>query len=776
MNKQIFFSILCVVLLFSQHGKSQELEKPKVALVLSGGGAKGLAHIPLLQTLDSLGIVPDLIVGTSMGSVVGGFYAMGYSGDSIASITKHADWDLLLGGKTSLNDVSVEEKSEFGKYLVDFDIAKNKLKLQSALLNDQHLRSFFRIYTYPTYALTNFDQLPIPFRAVATDIVNGEEVLLKEGSLAVAMRASMSIPSVFKPVPYKDVLLVDGGILNNFPVDVAKDWGADVIIGSDVGGGMKPKGELEGITDVLFQSAMLVSNKKNPDSKANCDILIDHLPHLTYSTADFDKSTEIYKQGILGTQLQLEQLVNLSKTLKRYPKTKSALPVVRKNVVLDTVIYTGISSSNLSLVKSRAKIESQKRYDVATLEKGVNRAMGTTLFNQITTRAVQKDSVLSFEIIGEEHSKNQLKMAFHYDDYRGVGLILNYTGRNVIGESSRFLVTADIADQPRFRAQYQKQFGRDMSWWWRSDLLGEFLSQEVFNGEGNFTADLKSRTYQFDNEINKSLEFLKSYVGFGFNYQSTLLKPKSKLISPSENFTPIKSYDFKNFEFDVHFVSNTLNTVYFSTYGTAFKGKISRSLSNYADVEYVQNIVDRDKGRTNGFTKLTLGYERRFSLKEKLTFIVKANTGFVFEDKRKADELSFDSFGYSSKYFFGGNLRSTLEDSYVFPGLHDAYLAVNQFMALDLRLQYRLTTTVFITPHFNYATVGFEGFNDYIQDAFLPKGNWSDRSGPSSLVSIGTTASYSSILGPINFDVSWVNDVNKVHIFFSAGLFLTLSD
>ena len=173
MNKQILFSILCSILFFIQKGTSQELEKPKVALVLSGGGAKGLAHIPLLQTLDSLGIVPDLIVGTSMGSVVGGFYAMGYSGDSIASITKHADWDLLLGGRTSLNDVGVEEKSEFGKYLVDFDIAKEKLKLRSSLLNDQHLRSFFTVYTYSTYALPNFDSLPIPYRAVTTDIVNG---------------------------------------------------------------------------------------------------------------------------------------------------------------------------------------------------------------------------------------------------------------------------------------------------------------------------------------------------------------------------------------------------------------------------------------------------------------------------------------------------------------------------------------------------------------------------------------------------------------------------
>jgi NTE family protein len=775
MNKHILFSVLISILFFIQKGNSQDLEKPKIAVVLSGGGAKGLAHIPLLQTLDSLGIVPDLIVGTSMGSVVGGFYAMGYSGDSIASITKHADWDLLLGGNTSLIDVSAEEKSEFGKYLVSFDISKESINLRSSLLNDQHLRSFFAVYTYPTYSLPNFDRLPIPFRAIATDIVNGEEVILKDGSLAVAMRASMSIPSIFRPVPYKEVLLVDGGILNNFPIDVAKDWGADIIIGSDVGGGMKTKEELKGITDVLFQSAMLVSNKKNPESRDNCDILIDHLPYLTYSTSDFDKSEAIYKQGVIGTRLQLASLVELSKSLKKYEQRKIAIPEVSKEFVLDTVLFEGISTSNLDLVKSRANIEDSKRYSVEDLEKGINRAMGTTLFNQITTKAVQKDSMLRFEIFAEEHTKNQLKTSLHYDTYRGVGLILNYTGRNILGESSRILFTGDIADQPRFRLQYQKQFGKNMSWWWRSDLLGEFLNQEVFNGNGDYADDLKSKTYQFDNEINRSIRLLESYVGIGFNYQSSVLKPKSQ-VELARNFIPLKKYDFKNFEFDIHFVSNTLNSVFFASHGTVIKAKISRSLSNYADVEYAQNITSRDKGRTNGFTKLSIGYQKRFPLQEKLTFILKANSGFIFEDKIKGDELSFDFFGFTSKYFFGGNLVSTLEDRYIFPGLHDVYFAANQFIKVDLRLQYHLTNNIFITPHLNYATVGFGTFDDYISDVLQPKGHWSDQEDTSSLFSAGVTASYNSLLGPVNFDLAWVNDINKVHLFFSAGLFLTISD
>ena len=215
MKKYLFFLLAIFFSTFCQKLAAQE-EKPKVALVLSGGGAKGIAHIPLLQTLDSLGIVPDIIIGTSMGGVVGGFYAVGYSGDSISKIALTANWSELLGGDISLDDVSMEEKSEFKRHLVDFDIIEGKPKVNSGLLKDQKLREFITSYTYPVFAVNDFDELPIPYRAMTTDIVNGKEVLLEEGSISLAMRATMSIPAVFQPIPYENTLLVDGGVMNNF--------------------------------------------------------------------------------------------------------------------------------------------------------------------------------------------------------------------------------------------------------------------------------------------------------------------------------------------------------------------------------------------------------------------------------------------------------------------------------------------------------------------------------------------------------------------------------
>tara|TARA_B110001450_G_C17664630_1_gene498953 strand:- start:896 stop:3220 length:2325 start_codon:yes stop_codon:yes gene_type:complete len=774
MRNYSIFLLLIFFFFYNQKVLGQVEKKPKIAVVLSGGGAKGIAHIPLLQKLDSLNIVPDLVVGTSMGSLVGGFYAMGYSGDSIASITKNANWDKLLGGKTSLRDVSVEEKSEFGKYLVDFDIKKGKIKTKVSILNDQHLREFFMTYTNPVYNVAHFEKLPIPYRAIATDIVNGEEVVLKEGSLALAMRASMSIPSIFEPVPYNDVLLVDGGILNNFPVDVAKKWGADIIIGSDVSGGMLTKKELEGITPVLFQAAMLVSNKKNPKSRNMCDILIDHYPNLTYSTGDFNDHKEIYKEGLIATNKQLEELIELSNKLKSYKQRELSLPETNQNIVLDTIVYKGISKSNIDLVKSRSKIVPNKSYTVQEIVKGIDRTMGTTLFNQIDAKPIIEDNLLGLEITGHEKSNHRLRTSFHCDDYRGLGLVLNYTGRNILGKSSRILITGDIAKQPRFRIQYQKQLGKDKSWWWRNEVFGEFLNQEFYIG-GVYSDEFNFDYVQFDNQINKNLESLKSYVGIGLNYDSFSLKPRINL-NASDNLFGFKNYRFQNIFTDVHFVYNNLSNFFYAKKGALLKSKILRSLENRLDYISSNNSIALNNESLNRFTKVSLSYEKRVPLHKSTSVIISGSTNLTFIDKSSSNKLPFDTYGIGANYFLGGYLRSPRENSLAFPGLNENALPASQVIKFHLKFQTNPFHNFYISPHLNYASIGFGQFNEYIKDVFLPKGNWSESFETSSLFSFGTTVSYNSILGPINIDVSFVNDIGKVQSYFGAGLFLNLSD
>ncbi|AOW11276.1 patatin [Flavobacterium gilvum] len=743
-------------------------KKPKVVLVLSGGGAKGVAHIPLLQKLDSLHIVPDLIVGNSMGSIIGGLYAMGYSGDSIASITKHIDWDKILGGGLSLKNVSVEEKREYQRYLAGIGIKDGKPNSVGSILSDQNLREYLFELTYPVYNVKDFDNLSIPFRAMATDLVEGKEVVLSKGSLAFAMRASMSLPAVFKPMPYEKTVLVDGGVMNNFPTDIAKQMGADIIIGSDVGGGMEPKEKLNNFATVLMQTSMFPSNIKNPDNRALCNILVDHLPNLRFSTADFAESHEIYKDGKIAAEQNLPALIELAEKLKKYPQRTHKLPNTPNEFVIDTLVYNNISKENLPLVTARTNIKTNTKYNTKDLIEGVNRAMGTNLFSQITYNYFLTDKdKLGIILNGVEYPKNQLNASLHYDTYRGVGIILNYTARNVIAESSRLLVTADIAEQPKARIDFQKNFGKKKDWWWGSELYGAFLRQEIFIN-GNSADNMLYNAFEFNNEFNKNINSLNSYAGFGLNYGYTELKPR---YDPeyNPNVFSLVNYNLNNVEINMHYYFNDMDKVFFATSGTILKTNISHSIITDIQASYSDPNLPSISSNTNGFTKFGFGYEKRMPLKKKITGMIGFDANFIFEDKLKNNQVSFSDFGYGAKYFLGGIIPISGSNRFTFPGLHEDELNVTQFMGVKLGAQINPFGKIYLTPHFNMATVGFGNFNEYVDKAFSPKGNWDQNTEPSFVISGGAAVSYQSILGPIHFDTSWINNVHKTRLFFSVG-------
>ncbi|WP_083191747.1 patatin-like phospholipase family protein [Formosa haliotis] len=748
---------------------AQEEEKPKVALVLSGGGALGIAHIPTLQKLDSLGIVPDLIVGTSMGSIVGALYSIGYTGDQIAEISRTTDWKSLFSGKVSINSVSNEEKSEFGRYNIGFEVVDKKPKPVLAILNDQNLREFFTVLTFPVYNLNNFDDFPIPFRAMATDIVNGKQVVLDHGSLVTAMRASMSIPGVFKPVDYKNTLLVDGGVLNNFPVDVAKEMGADFIIGSEVGGGLQPKEKLGNFETLLFQTGMLSSNVVAEEHKKECNILLDHVPNLTYTPGDFDKSNIIYEEGKKAVEANNDKFIELAEKLKPFKQLKPKMPEVPKYVELDTIVYKGFSKNNLRLVTTRSGLEPKKKYTIEEAKNHINRILGTNLFNAISTNPIINGDKLGMEIVGVEKANNQVKLAAHFDNYRGVGLLLNYTGRNIVGSSSRFLVNADIAEQPKFKIQYQKIFGEKKDWWFRSEMFGQKLDQDVIV-RGESADEMDYRYFQFDNEINRNIHTLKSYAGFGLDYQHTILKPDAdpEIVS---NVLNLVNYRFTTFEFYGQYVYNTLNEVFYPTKGMDLEVRLGRALTNNVSVNYIDHDINENaRGHVNGFTKLRLNYEYVKSFKTKFTLILGSNVGFTFLDNLQGDDLSYEEYGYGANYYLGGNLRRPRKDDFVFYGLLEDELPVSQFISGRLALQYEVLSKIYITPHADLASVGFGGFNDYIKDAFTPSGEWQDNVDTSSLVSFGTKLSYNSLIGPIDLDFTWVNGTNKFRVFFGVGI------
>ncbi|MCD4683849.1 MAG: patatin-like phospholipase family protein, partial [Bacteroidales bacterium] len=259
------FQILVTCFLFlyialnAQEVKNTGDQRPKIGLVLSGGGAKGIAHIGILKAMEKEGIRPDYITGTSMGSIIGGLYALGYSADQLDTIIRQIDWGEALSNNIQLQYIAYEEKEYYNRYLIELPFENGKLKLPSGVIHGQMLGEMLARYAWPAKDYTSFDEFPIPFRCVATDVGTGKPIVFSEGSLAMAMRASMAIPTAFTPVDLDSTLAVDGGVVNNFPVEEVIEMGADIVIGVSVGDGLIPAKELSGMTDILFQISMIPS-------------------------------------------------------------------------------------------------------------------------------------------------------------------------------------------------------------------------------------------------------------------------------------------------------------------------------------------------------------------------------------------------------------------------------------------------------------------------------------------------------------------------------------
>ena len=234
-SKLLLLFIFC--LFFSSIPAQNKIDTSahKLGLCLSGGGAKGLAHIGLLRMLDSLGIIPDYITGTSMGSIMGALYSIGYSGDELKALALSADWSALLSNKLPLTAINIEEKDEYGRYLIEMPLINGKLKLPRGFIEGQALQEYLIGLTFAARHIHHFDSLPIPFRCLAADIKTGKSVLITEGSLPQALRTSMAIPLFFTPIESDSLLLVDGGLARNFPVKEVMDMGATKVIGSYTG-------------------------------------------------------------------------------------------------------------------------------------------------------------------------------------------------------------------------------------------------------------------------------------------------------------------------------------------------------------------------------------------------------------------------------------------------------------------------------------------------------------------------------------------------------------
>ncbi|MCI1192503.1 patatin-like phospholipase family protein [Calidifontimicrobium sp. SYSU G02091] len=401
--------------------------RPRVGLVLSGGGARGLAHVGVLKVLERERIPIDVIAGTSMGAIIGGLYASGMSAEQLERELLAVRWDALFASRVDRRELPQRRKEE------DFDVAPNlefgvrdgELRAPVAAVSSRGLELLLRRYTLPVRGVTEFDRLPIPFRAVATDMETGQPVVLDRGDLALALRSSMSVPGVFAPTEVGGRVLGDGGLVNNVPIDVARAMGADVVIVVNIGTPLAPRESLGSVVGVTAQMINILTEQNVQRSLATLgprDVLV--APQLGALTAgDFERTRELIALGASGAEAALARLAALSVPAADYAewtlaRTRGAAPAP----ALGFVAFEGTRTTNPARYADELETQPGMAFDRERAERDARRlaATGDYLRTDYRIAEVEGREGLVFDLEDKPWGPNYLRVGLTMDtDFRG---------------------------------------------------------------------------------------------------------------------------------------------------------------------------------------------------------------------------------------------------------------------------------------------------------------------------------------------------------------------
>ncbi len=463
--------------MYATTGGNGALQRPKVALVLCGGGAKGAAHVGVLRVLEQANVPIDMIVGTSIGGLVGGMYAMGYNAAQLDSILLASDWRYLLSDNSySRKDESFATKQKDSRYIIripfysllaDRNSEKEGSpisKLPSGFISGQNVLNYINGLSVGYHEPMDFSKLPIPFACIAADLATGEQLVLNEGILPMAMRATMAIPGVFSPVEIDGKVLVDGGITNNFPVDVARAMGADIVIGVDIQNDAPGVENLRSIPQVISQISGLMGHVAYKKNVQDVDILIK--PDVSeYGTYSFNRAAieQLMVNGHTAAMAKYPQLDSLARALAAMEPIKDivvAKPPKATQVIKDTFCFKnieirGVKSDNAQWLKKLSGLRPEVKLTGNDINRGISILMGTKAFSSVTYTVADKRSEDETLVINvKKGPPNVFALSGRYDSEEAAAILLHLgVGEyNLLG--SKFGVTGRLSYNPYGELDY----------------------------------------------------------------------------------------------------------------------------------------------------------------------------------------------------------------------------------------------------------------------------------------------------------------------------------
>lgn len=734
---ELFTSIwgLLFTLLFVsgfQNTFAQEQKRPKIGLVLSGGGAKGFAHIGVLKVIEDAGVKIDYIGGTSMGAVVGGLYATGYTASQIDSIFQNTNFDELIKDFIPRKSKSFYEKRNGESYAIVLPFDKFKVGIPEALSKGLYNFNLLSKLTRNVRHIKDFNQLPTPFICIGTDIETGKQVLLDKGNLAQAMIASAAFPSLFSPIEIDNQLIVDGGVANNYPIDEVRQMGADIIIGVDVQDDLLDRTRLKNATKILVQITNLHSIERMKKKTENTDIYIS--PDIkNYGVISFDKGKEIIHKGEEAAFSVYEKLRAIAKNQSFYVKPK--LKLSKDSLWITQIENTPLKNFNDDYVIGKLNFKKGEKITYEKLQSGINILNGTENFNAInySFESLDKGEKLHLKLT-ENPINTYLKLGLHYDELFKSGILVNITHKNTLFKNDLASLDIVLGDNFRYNLDYYVDNGFNFSYGFKSQLsqFNRNITQEITksildSGVNQINVDyldLSTRAY-----VQKGIaqRFL-----FGAGVELKYLNISSKTISNADPNIDDSSYwsAFGYVKYD------SFDNKYFPKSGWSFT-------SDFQTYLFSSNYHNDFKP----FSVIKAEFSKAFSLTNSLTFKFQGDAGLPIGN----DGIPFFNF------VLGGYGYNGINNFKPFFGYDFLSVAANSFIKASGTID-----CVFLKKnHLNFSA----NFANLEQNLFQSK-DW---------ISLPKYSGYAlgygleTIIGPIEVKYSWSPELTKGFTWFSVG-------
>ena len=738
MKKQIFSTLvlsMCLLLPFSLYSQEQ---RKKVGVVLSGGGAKGMAHIKALKVIEEAGIPIDYIAGTSMGAIVGGLYAIGYTPEQLDSMVRKQNWTFLLSDRIKRSAMSLTDRERSEKFIVSIPFTKSPKDAASSggIIKGQNLANLFSDLTMGYHDSINFDKLPIPFACVAANVVNGEQIIFHNGILSTAMRASMAIPGVFTPVRQDSMVLVDGGIVNNYPADVVKAMGADVIIGVDVQNALKKADKLNSAPDILGQIVDITcqsNHEKNVDlTDTYIRVNVDGYSSASFTPAAIDT---LMRRGEEAAKAQWNSLLALKKKIgisdNYVPKRHgpySSLSNVRTIYVTD-ISFSGVEADDKKWLMKKCNLKENSNITTQQIEQALYQLRGSQSYSSASYTLTDTPEGYHLNFLLQAKYEKRINLGIRFDSEEIASLLINGTADLKTHIPSRLSLTGRLGKRYAARIDYTLEPMQQRNF--NFSYMFQYNDINIYEeGERAYNTTYKYHLaeFGFSDVWYKNFRF---GLGFRFEYY----KYKDFLFKKPEFIgLDVESEHFLSYFAQVHY--NTYDKGYFPSKGSDFKAAYSLYTDNMA--QYNEQAP---------FSALSASWAsvipatRRFSIIPSIYGRVRIGKGIPYPLK---NAIGGEVYGFY------------IPQQLPFAGVTNMELMENSIIITSLKFRQRMGSIHYLTLTGNYGLTDSHFFE-------ILKGK--------QLFGISAGYGMDSVFGPLEISLGYSNQTDKGSCFVNLGYY-----